>query len=104
MKYLRIDCLNSKCEIKLEDLNRFKQLEKLEIENLKIDKDIKLSFNNLKTLSIDLEERNLNSFEIETPNLQALNLHFYPNELFKSIKFHYTASIQYHNGIIIIVF
>ena len=58
-------------------------------------KNIKLSLNKLKALFIELRETNADLLELETPNLQSLDLYSFHDQFYESIKFNYPASIQY---------
>ena len=78
-------------EINLEVLNKFSQLEHLEIIYcFKIVEVTILSLQNLKLLKICSED--VLDLELDLPNLQALFLYC---ESYKNIKFNYTRSIQY---------
>ena len=78
-------------KINLEVLNKFSQLEHLEIFHcLKVDEVTRLLLQNLKLLKIKSE--NVLDLELDLPNLQAL---FFYCRSCENIKFNYPRSIQY---------
>ena len=89
LKRLRIFSIDFK--LNLEVLNKFSQLEHLEIEDcLKVDQVTRLSLQNLKALKIVLY--NGLDLELDLPNLQALFIYC---ESYENVKFNYPRSIQY---------
>ena len=89
LKRLRIS--RTGFRINLEVLNKFSQLEHLEIFHcLKVDEVTRLSLQNLKVLKILID--NVLDLELDLPNLQALFLNC---RSYENIKFNYPGSIQY---------
>ena len=89
LKRLRINCEKNKIEI--NDLNKFHELEHLEMDTfcLKTENN-KLSLNNLKILTIKFFEIKT-SIEVDAPNLNSLNINCKPSD---SIKFNYPLSVK----------
>ena len=92
LRRLRIED-SKNCELSLEDLNQFSQLEHLEIcDYLKLDKYTKLSLQHLKVLKVILGKNTSSLIELDTFSLQALHLDCVTYE---NVKFNCPTSIQY---------
>ena len=93
LKRLRIDDFFCNGAIDLEELNKFEQLETLElkIREWSVVDGVTLSLNNLKHLSVRLNDSCPNYFQIDAPNLESLFIDCFS---YDSIKFNYPLSIK----------